>query len=429
MNLAKDAASKAANLAVGGATTAAGYMPDAVMQGGHAAMKAMEDKAKEIKEMLENWIKKKVQVQIEKIVDRIPPIVKSALEDEYMPRMVSRSKDKAIDVVWPDFRDEIMWEVAVLMDGAPTEQDTRRPRCCLLRFLRYHLYPYDKTFWGQLRDPVYIIFTLISLLPVTGLCPLIFFFIFLIIDKRDEFQLLQFILQFKGTQFISHGIIRTIAGFFSYVGCVTAVASQTEHSCMTRGPGITGSFELIIGGWVLQIVLVWLAFLLLPCSEDKGRTKLKGHMDVQVTDRMKRKGGMIRYLLIWDMLVFVIACGVVLFAVFSRPESPDKGYKDWPVKHTFYACQVGYGIASMPFFFFTLPVIQAVLTHSVPTAYNRKGYVCKKTGRKETDKVKANQDFVTIGESTSMLDNTKAIFFGGQVSAIKLEGGNKPVDP
>jgi len=78
---------------------------------------AVEQKAMDFKEALETWLKQKIQAKLDMLIDRIPPILKNSLEDPYMPRCASRMKDRAIDNVWPDVRDEIMWEVAVFLDG------------------------------------------------------------------------------------------------------------------------------------------------------------------------------------------------------------------------------------------------------------------------------------------------------------------------
>jgi len=228
-------------------------------------------------------------------------------------------------------------------------------------------------------------------------------FIFLITDKSDEFQLVQFILLFKGTQFISHGIIKTAIGFFTYVGC-TAAASEDfnnwDHKCEISGPGVTKGwkvFEIMFGGWVLQILLVWTAFFMLPCSSDKARKEIRGpdsETQEQLDDyqcngdgelgaekkpsRIRSEaavnggwsaGGKIRYLLFWDMSAFLASVAVMAWIMSTRP------YFDWVVIHTFFACQVLYGYMAMPFFIFCIPMLREALTHSVPSAYDKEGRV------------------------------------------------------
>ena len=43
--------------------------------------------------------------------------------------------------------------------------------------VRQRLSRYDKTIWGKLRDPIWVIFTLISCVPINGLCSVVFLFV------------------------------------------------------------------------------------------------------------------------------------------------------------------------------------------------------------------------------------------------------------
>jgi len=389
-------------------------------QGANFAMQgkdAMESKAHDFKELLESWLKQKIQKQLESIVDRLPQILKDAVEDPEMPRVVSRGKDAAIDIAWPDFREEIMWEIAVLLDGdAKEEIEDGSKACCFFRFFRYHLFPNDKTIWGKLRDPIFVIFTLISLIPIQGVSQLIYCFIFFIIDKRDEFQLLQFILQFKGTQFISHGIIRTLTGFFLYVQCATAPGDEDDHSCEKSGPGMAGNFVSILGFWLLQIVVVWFAYLFLPCSQAKGRSQLKGQVAFEESTNMKRKGGYLIYIMLWDVVSFICCAAVLGYVISTRPPSD---MLDWPVQHAFFGIQIVYGFTAMPFFFFSIPLLQTVLTHTVPTAYDKRGMTRKIKGppkkRNDEQSKLGAKELVSKQEADKMLGKIKSMFFGGKV--------------
>jgi len=154
---------------------------------------------------------------------------------------LNRGKNALIEDMWPDLREEIMWEFAMML-RKPTDKHLIPPTVKLTwlgrgrAFLRYHLQPYDKSIWGKLRDPVFIIFKALACLPHSAASPLFFAFLFLVIDKRDEFQLVDFIFYFKGMQFISHGVVRTLMGFVLYFSCVTAPAHDYEHYCEKGGP-------------------------------------------------------------------------------------------------------------------------------------------------------------------------------------------------
>lgn len=403
-------------------------VPDGVKQAAKDGAEKAKDKAMDMykeqtqrfdrlkgqwKEMLEKWIKMKIHRQISKLVDKLPGIIKSVSDDPDMPGFVKSGKDRTIDAVWPDVREEILWEIAVFMDGEKyhkAEEKLDDGPWCFRRFFRYHLYPNDKTIWGKLRDPVWVIFLLMSFIPVHGVAPLMFLFIFLIIDKRDEFQLIYFILQFKGFMFITQGIVRTILGFFTYIDCVSAKASPDEHHCETDGPGVRGTLVLMGGGFLLQVILVWIAFAFLPWSEEKGRTELKT-IEVEHTGHHSVKGGYIRYFLLYDMFVFIL-CVAVLGYVVSMNDPWDR----WPVRHSLFACQVVYGYMSFPFFFFTLPFLQPVLTHAVATAYDHRGR-CRKLikpsmEKKRLEEKPREEDVLLDEEADKFFERIKASLFG-----------------
>lgn len=77
----------------------------------------------------------------------------------------------------------------------------------------------------------------------------------------DEFQLLQFILGFKGIQFISGGIVLAITGAMQYYYCVR------DDNCDTHGPGTADGtfwglleFGLNVGLVLLNFDLFWSEF-------------------------------------------------------------------------------------------------------------------------------------------------------------------------
>jgi len=374
----KDMAQDAASKAITGVVTSLHAAAGGKLQAKQVVSEG-KDKLKKgisyIKQLLERWIKSKIHVLAGHLVDRLPGLAKDMLEDPDMPRGVSRVKNRLVDSVWPDIREEIMWEVAVLIDGqVPSNDKLERNHGpdCVRAFFRYHLFPYNKGFWGKLRDPCFVLLTLVSLVPIFGVSPGYFFFIFLIIDKSDEFQLVQFILVFKGIQFLSVGLIRTITGYVMYLMCATAPAHDTEHSCENAGPGTQGDILATSAGFVLQIILVWAAFLMLQCSAKKGRSQLGGAVLHESTGHGSVAGGYIRYLIVYDFLVFTVCIGIFAWA-FTTVES----YADWPLEHTVFALQALYGLSALPFFFFTLPLLQRVLTHALPTAYDEHGCCCK----------------------------------------------------
>lgn len=411
-NVAADAAPVAGQMARSAASAAQEKAVEALA----ASKERAAELVAQLRAAIEKWGKQKVYAFIEKhVVERLPGLAKELLEDPQMPRCVSRGKDRLVDGAWPDVHDELMWELAVFLDGQKKDEAVEvssSGACCLLAFLRYHLLPYDKGFWGKLRDPWWLLLIAISLVPVSGVSPMFYFFVFLIIDKRDEFQIVQFILAFKGTQFLSTGIIRGIVGLSLFVACVTAEAHDDDHSCETKGPGNASGFWATMAGFVIQVLLCWLAFFWLNCAQGKGRSRLKGDLEPSRKLTYTRPGGYIRYLLIYDLLAALPCIGVWLWAASTRP-----GFKldDWVAGNVVVASQIVYGLVSFPFFFFTLPGLQKVLTHAAPTGYDRRG-VCRppqrraKDDKKEEPKAKEppSEPFMTDDEAESMLRRLRA---------------------
>eukprot|EP00929_Paragymnodinium_shiwhaense_P047572 TRINITY_DN24121_c0_g1_i2.p1 TRINITY_DN24121_c0_g1~~TRINITY_DN24121_c0_g1_i2.p1 ORF type:complete len:468 (-),score=97.22 TRINITY_DN24121_c0_g1_i2:197-1600(-) len=374
---ATTAASAATSAAATASTHAAGMAKDAksyaIEQAG-ASKEKLQQLVQEMKTRMNQMIKQKVYQTTERVVvDRLPGLAKSMLEDPEAPSCISKGKDKAVDIIWPDVKEEIMWTLAVQLNGqSPEEELAALPSgsCCLLAFLRYHMFPYDKGFWGKLRDPVHVIIMLISIIPFWGVSPMFFFFIFLVIDRSDTYQLLSYILQFKGTQFISVGILRVIQGYVAYLLCVTAPAEESDHRCDDAGPGSEGAFLLTTCGFVFQMFMSWIAFMLLPCSTEQGRQTLSDGETLKAPTRGNNRGGALIYFLFYDLIMFAI-CGAALGYVLTTVDK----YDHWVMSHSIFALQTLYGFSSMPFFIFTLPGIQLILTHAQPTAYDRSGRI------------------------------------------------------
>lgn len=377
-------------------------------EGAGALAKMSKDKMKDtiarFRGVLEDFVKRKVQAVVTRLVDRGPDLIKYLLEDPEMPGCVARAQNRVIDGMWPDIREEILWEVAVTLDGkTKLPEPTDRPMCCCIAFFRYHLYPYDKGFWGKLFDPVNLAMRLISLVPVYGVSPVFFLFVFVIIDKSDEYQLIDFILSFKGTQFITMGIIRCIQGFVQFMLCYTAKADGLD-SCTEDGPGTRGSMLASSISLLVIIFTTWAAFCLLRCSVEKGRSQLKG-LTHEHTGTARTKGGYISYFLWFDLLFFLFALIPPLVVLSTRDLKKIDG-DDWVMAQAVYAGTIIYGLLSAPFFLFTLPGLQRVLTHAMPTAYDREGR-CRKCERPPPKKDRKRE---SLGDGLVTEEDSASIF-------------------
>eukprot|EP00746_Dinoflagellata_sp_MGD_P140548 gnl/MRDRNA2_/MRDRNA2_73791_c0_seq1.p1 gnl/MRDRNA2_/MRDRNA2_73791_c0~~gnl/MRDRNA2_/MRDRNA2_73791_c0_seq1.p1 ORF type:complete len:414 (+),score=69.61 gnl/MRDRNA2_/MRDRNA2_73791_c0_seq1:63-1304(+) len=337
---------------------------------------------KKLLKRFRRFVKKKVHKTISKKLDDMPGIIKKKSDDPLMPDCVRQRQNYVIDAVCQDIKEEIMWELTAAMDKAKDENvELDNPPCCLIAFWRYHLFPVDKTFWGTIRDPWWIFFKIISAIPLCGVAPACHFFIFLIIDKSDEYQLIFFILRFKGMQFLTLGILRAFIGYAQYYGCT--IDDGERHTCKKRGPGTGPDFWLTNLGFVVCLLLGWIAFLLLPYSKDKGRAQLKGVIDTEKFAKAKQ-GGYLQPFLFYDFCIFVM-CGIGILVLYLQ------GHTEWQLRADIYWIQTLYGVTAFPFAIFTLPVLQSLLTHSRKTAYDSEGR-CVPPSRPEPEPEKEEND-------------------------------------
>lgn len=59
-----------------------------------------------------------------------------------------------------------------------------------------------------------------------------FLFVFIAIDKSDEWQLLKFILEFKGSMFLSIGVFKSVIGYIMFYSCSTLNDFNSDEDAM-----------------------------------------------------------------------------------------------------------------------------------------------------------------------------------------------------
>jgi len=358
---------------------------------------------------------------IDKALDKIKEKVKAgATKDPAMFPWAKRVVGTIVDIVWVDVKLEASEKLkAALLEKEKIDHGS--PPCFggpawMRAFILYHFLPYDKAIWGQLRDPGWWLLTIITMLPIFAVRT-IFFTVLLVClacpHRPDEFQLVKYVMRFKGSQFITGGFIAGLRGAFEYLNCVTF--SNTEnaeimgadlnklddddwknnyHSCDETGPGTmmgTGVPELVfelVGG----IICVWVALFLTQYSvqhkpafvaerkaaaaageaavddEDTGARGCCGCGPRRTSDRRTT----LIYLLYGDMLAFFIA---VAFLYIGSSSSGGLKPSAWQFQTNLYWANVIYSMLAFPFFPFQLPLLNKALTHAEHTGFNVNG-VC-----------------------------------------------------
>jgi len=90
----------------------------------------------------------------------------------------------------------------------------------------------------------------------------------------------------------------------------------------------------------------------------------------------------------------------VLAYTFTTVDSADS----WVISHAIFSLQILYGFAAMPFFLFTLPGVQLLLTHAVRTGYDPQGRCRKMRKPKKLEENHQKQEGATKKALTFFTD-------------------------
>ncbi|KAF4321439.1 hypothetical protein G195_005345 [Phytophthora kernoviae 00238/432] len=359
--------------------------------------------AQDTKGEVQSAMHRTVRKVLESALDIVASRLKQTLKDPNMPSYLKTNIDIGIEQFMPDVKMEIFKKTRELFGqdvppnglgsdanggeshGGGSAPPSRRRgtsaavtvmkrRFGLFRRVRghilHHLFPHDKTIWRSFKDPWWIVYTSVGLLPVVG--QLWWLFLFVIKDKTNEHQLCQFIVGFKAAQFITLGIMHMFLGIFAYVKCIVL---GSMLACQNGG-GPTLNDETACF-FVLQIVLVWAAFFRLPYTERPRETALYRTKSMEQRERgvyhdafgnevhLTRGGYLMKfcgYETVSFILIMVLA-GLVMWLPFES----------WQRQALFYWIRTAYGLVSFPFLIFKIPVLANVLMHTRQMGYNEQG--------------------------------------------------------
>lgn len=236
-------------------------------------------------------------------------ICRMATNDRDMPVVIRHYLQGVINMYITDVQQELMSDLSVrlkILDAAKTATGTgekvhRRQNksgalgcwykvSAFLRGIRnwflYNEVPCDLTIFGKIRSPVWWIFLLSKLYYGLGFQAIMFTIRMILVDKRDEWQMFEFIMTFKGIQFLT-GTISTFMGVFAFIRCAGIVDSNQTHTCDAVGPwvdemntcviGQTRCVQLNVAAYGLRILLCWYAFHRLKHSFAYGRAIAGDH--------------------------------------------------------------------------------------------------------------------------------------------------------
>mmetsp|Transcript_76875 Transcript_76875/g.235309 ORF Transcript_76875/g.235309 Transcript_76875/m.235309 type:complete len:404 (-) Transcript_76875:35-1246(-) len=338
----------------------------------------------------------------------------AATSDPDMCLCVKSRLEDAIDIFWNDlmvFTETIFEDQRNLTLGhvvgtvAELGELGERPRRFLFRWWRarilVHFLPFDRSVFGMMKDPMWWLFTAVSLVPLYGI-RVVFFAVLLALilagSPPDEYQLVSYIIGFKGSQFVSSGIIQACVAAVKYYLCVHPGGT---HTCDVDGPGANQDLGSGLVDFMGSIVLTWVAFLWLPYSsrsagkrEAVDSSEDEEERNMQPTGRCccapydPEKGGRLGGLLGYDVLCFLLSCVFWVTLTFldasharpggqpATPVSVEDMLHDsttWQGHTAIFWARVFYALLAFPFVVFLIPGLNSILTHTTATGYNANG--------------------------------------------------------
>jgi hypothetical protein len=337
---------------------------------------------------------------VDKVCEKAFELVKeNATKDPDMPGCVKRTIGGALEIMKPEVKQELH-EALCSAVRRKKEIDHGEPNACGCSpraFVLYHYYPYNRSIWYKLKDPVWWVFTIIAAIQFYCIRSVWFVFLFLLIDKKDEYQLLNLILTFKGTQVVS-GIVAGLVGAFNFFVCVGITRKETtvilgdikdsetlttaivsSDSCAENGPGVTEGWIFSVVTLTIHAVLCWVAFLMLCCAKKKGRIQMLTEKEEEEPVPCcgdPSKGGGLRRFLWYDTFTVVLCLGLLLLAFYLQETTDVDDVLDlnnWLLQLNLYWIKVTYLLLAFPFLFLKLPFVDSVLLHARPTGYNPYG--------------------------------------------------------
>ena len=367
-----------------------------------------------------------LEQQLDRILGKIGQTLVDDLTDPHMPRVVNQLVQKTLHNAWPTVQQELrnavlegyalgdkqsrLFREMRLKHWAVAPPSWKRPFARLRALTLYALQPADATIWKVAQDPFALFVLALSVTPTLAVNVWVFVALFFLIDKRDEFQLVNYILKFKASQFVSGGLFST-----SYASIKMYSCAMMDSCDKGAAPGTHATFPWEIAMEPVRLLFVWWAFGLLWCGHASGGLEevmaleevridaadgtLDGRKDVGllreaglsivsrtsfdasyvqvVTDDARRRhgakrrhGGVLPYFLVYDVLAALLSVGVISLQIWSEGLSPSH----WMFWTSLYYMKAIYALLSLPFLAFA--PWQMLLTHARATGYDRAGVLC-----------------------------------------------------
>uniref|UniRef100_A0A7S0JGZ4 Uncharacterized protein n=1 Tax=Calcidiscus leptoporus TaxID=127549 RepID=A0A7S0JGZ4_9EUKA len=185
-----------------------------------------------------------LEKQAEKIVSFVGVSVNTSLKMAGNPPCLDRAIDKWHSKMWaaagPELKSQIMQAIGQKNKKFRGSQinfwpqrypnPLKHPFLWFRAVFLYSQVPADCTFVMKLQNPFYV-FLLLLKLSGTTVSVLVYAVYFLLTDWNDEYQMVAFILKFKGFQFLSPGIFHSITVAMGFFACLASIHTHGEEQC------------------------------------------------------------------------------------------------------------------------------------------------------------------------------------------------------
>ena len=311
--------------------------------------------------------------------EKIAAMAKAAVVDPDMPRPVRRVAEAVVDGFMPEVRDMILESATAAfrkkVDDA-AKMTAPAPPCCpnvparVRAHVLYHMFPHDKTVWACVKDPWWWFYTqALGAFPLWGVTTAWWFVVLALKWAErpvDEFQLVDFVVSFKASQFTTACVQAMVVGAALYASCIP--------DCSAGAPGSEPAFRATLWLFFARVLLCWVALGLLPWSAVKGGYHYEPVRGERAS--VARKGGRVWYWMCYDLVV-AAGCLALVAVIYDRP-----GGADWVQNAQLFHVKVLYGMLSFPWMVLKLPMMYSLILALKPTNYNRAGETVRPaTGR------------------------------------------------
>ncbi|OQR96128.1 hypothetical protein ACHHYP_16938 [Achlya hypogyna] len=334
---------------------------------------------------MQNAMHRAVRRYLERALDVFAERLKDSIKDKDMPLYLQTNIDVAVDQFLPDVKVELFRKTKDLFVAATTapplrrlpsdpgfeptslteriEASWHRTRACIL----YNLFPYDQSIWRCLKNPYWWVFTTLGMLPYVGQAW--WCLLFVLKDKRDEHQLCQFIIGFKTSQFLTLGLGSTMLGVVKYLSCAL---QGSMVLCDAYGPMLSPWNTLF---FLWQIALVWVAFFYLPYTErptaatvlsPRHEAPARAFQDMFGNVLHMDRGGYLMKLCGYETITFCITMALALAVQTSLEHT-------WQRQTLMFWIRTLYGLLSLPYLPFKVPLVENVLLHTCRMGYDARG--------------------------------------------------------